>query len=49
MAPGHGAFVATLEAARARAANYSDAERNIITRAITRANRSLANRPEPTA
>lgn len=47
-APGHGAFVATLEAARTRAANYSDAERKMITRAITRANRSLANQPEPT-
>jgi len=44
--PGYGGFIATLEAARARAPHYSDAERNSITRAIARANRSLANRPE---
>ncbi|MCY4123055.1 MAG: hypothetical protein OXG72_19280 [Acidobacteria bacterium] len=44
--PGYGEFVATLEAARARARHYNNAERNSITRAITRANRSLANRPE---
>ena len=48
VAPGHGAFIATLEAARARAANYSDNERNTITRAINRANRSLTNRPAAT-
>ena len=41
---GYGQFVATLEAARARASNYSDAERKIITSAITRANRSMAKR-----
>lgn len=41
--PGYAAFLATLEAAAARAGDYSDAERNIITRAIARANRSMAN------
>ena len=47
-APGHAAFIATLEAARARAIHYTDAERNTITRAINRANRSLAKRPAAT-
>ena len=37
-------FCATLDAARHRATSYDDAERTIITRAISRANRSLANR-----
>ena len=41
---GYGGFVATLEAARARAPNYSDAERKMITAAITRANRSMGKR-----
>ena len=41
---GLGEFLATLEAAKARTHDYNDDERSIITRAITRANRSLANR-----
>ena len=40
-------FLMTLEAAKSRAQDYSDEERAIITRAINRANRSLANRPTP--
>ena len=43
--PGFGEFLATLEAAKGRTHDYNDDERSIITRAITRANRSLANRP----
>ena len=43
--PGFGEFLATLEAAKGRTHDYNDDERGIITRAITRANRSLANRP----
>ena len=43
--PGFGEFLATLEAAKARIHDYNDNERSIITRAITRANRSLADRP----
>lgn len=41
---GSGDFLATLDAARHRAESYDDDERAIITRAISRANRSLANR-----
>ena len=37
-------FCAALDAARHRADSYDHSERAIITRAITRANRSLANR-----
>ena len=37
-------FLAALDAARYRADSYDDSERTTITRAITRANRSLANR-----
>ena len=43
-ADGAGDFIATLDAARHRAGSYDHAERTIITRAISRANRSLANR-----
>lgn len=43
-ADGDGDFIATLDAARHRAGNYNDTERAIITRAVSRANRSLANR-----
>ena len=41
---GNGDFLATLDAARHRADSYDERERATITRAITRANRSLANR-----
>lgn len=41
---GNGDFLATLDAARHRAGSYDDNERAIITRAVNRANRSLANR-----
>ena len=41
---GNGDFLATLDAARHRADSYDESERAIISRAITRANRSLANR-----
>ena len=41
---GNGDFLATLDAARHRAGSYDERERATITRAITRANRSLANR-----
>ena len=41
---GDGDSLATLDAARHRASSYDDGERSIITRAMTRANRSLANR-----
>lgn len=41
---GNGDFLAALDAARHRADSYDHSERAIITRAITRANRSLANR-----
>ena len=41
---GDGDFLATLDAARHRADGYNERERATITRAITRANRSLANR-----
>lgn len=37
-------FLATLDAAVHRASSYDEDERAIITRAVTRANRSLANR-----
>jgi len=37
-------FCAALDAARHRATSYDDRERSIITRAINRANRSLAYR-----
>lgn len=41
---GNGDFLAALDAARHRAGAYDDRERTMIERAITRANRSLANR-----
>ncbi len=41
---GDGEFLATLDAARHRAGSYNESERATIARAITRANRSLANR-----
>ena len=41
---GDGDFLATLNAAWHRASSYDDSERAIITRAISRANRALANR-----
>ena len=37
-------FLATLDAAQHRAGSYNEDERATITRAVTRANRSLANR-----
>ena len=45
--PGFTQFLMTLEAAKSRAQDYNDEERATITRAINRANRSLANRPTP--
>ena len=45
--PGLAEFLMTLEAAKGRAHDYSDEDRAIVTRAINRANRSLANRPAP--
>ncbi len=45
--PGFAVFLMTLEAAKGRAHDYNDGERTIITRAINRANKSLANRPTP--
>ena len=44
MSPGLTEFLMTLESAKGRAHDYSDKERFIVTRAINRANRSLANR-----
>ena len=44
MSPGFTEFLMTLESAKGRAHDYSDKERVIVTRAINRANRSLANR-----
>ena len=47
VSPGFAEFLMTLEAAKSRAHDYSNKERATITRAINRANRSLANRPTP--
>ena len=47
MSPGLTEFLMTLESAKGRAHDYSDKERSIVTRAINRANRSLANRSTP--
>ena len=47
VSPGDAEFLMTLEAAKSRAHDYSNKERATITRAINRANRSLANPPEP--
>ena len=47
VSPGYAEFLMTLEAAKRRTHDYSNKERATITRAINRANRSLANRPTP--